>query len=82
MNDVTVLTYWTIVDGGNVPALTALLQPGDSCQDITGQPAVNIAPDPNAVIWQLRCSDATLAVIEADPEHVVLSAEAVVEDAI
>lgn len=82
MNNCIVLTYWQVVDGANVPALQALLQPGDSCEDITGQDARAIQPDPNAVIWRLRCSDATLAAIEADPEHVVLSAEEVVTDAI
>ena len=76
-----VTTQWTTdADGANVPALAALLQAGDSCEDVSGQPAQNITPDPNVTVWRVHCSGATLAAIEADVDHEVLWSEEVAED--
>lgn len=45
-----ILSQWTVVDGANTPAFQSLMQPSDSWEDITGTPATNLVPDPNAVI--------------------------------
>ena len=39
--------------------------------DVTGQPAANLAPDPNMYIIQIECDEATLDAIEADANYVV-----------
>ena len=72
MYELEVVTTWTVVDGANVPAVAALLGPGDSCEDRTGQPAENIMPDPNIVVFGVYCSADTLAAITADPAQTVL----------
>ena len=76
-----VITTWEVdSDGANVPALAALLQAGDSCEDVSGQPAQNIMPDPNITVWRVHCAAATLAAIEADPDHEVLWSEEIADE--
>ena len=72
MYELEVVTTWQVIDGANVPAVAALLGPGDSCEDRTGQPAQNITPDPNVVVFGVYCSAATLEAITADAGHTVL----------
>jgi hypothetical protein len=81
MYELEVVTTWTVdSDGANVPAVAALLGPGDSCEDRTGQPAQNITPDPNVVVFGVFCSADTLSAIEADAGHTVLWSAEVVTD--
>ena len=70
-----VVTAWTTVNGTHVPTVAALLQSGDSAADITAQPVGSLVPDPNAVVWRVTCSAATLDAIAADAGHVVLTSE-------
>ena len=44
--------------------------------DITGQPHLNIFPDPNLFSVLIECDAATLVQIEADPNYYVLWSEA------
>lgn len=71
----TVVTHWTVANGTNVPVLASLLRPGDSAEDITGQP--DVISELNLVVWRVTCAAATLDAIAADPNHTVLTAEEV-----
>ena len=44
-------------------------------EDVTGQPSGNIIPDPNLCIVKVRCEQAILTAIEADPDYEVLWSE-------
>jgi hypothetical protein len=44
-------------------------------EDVTGQDARNLKPDPNLYAVIIRCDDTTLAAIEADPKYTVLWSE-------
>ena len=41
-------------------------------EDITGQPAANIRPDPNAYVVYTEAETAVMDAIAADPNHVIL----------
>ena len=61
-----ILSAWKS-DAGNYPELEEMLQPGDSIMDVTGQPAENITPDPNAATWELWTPDyTTIDTIKSD----------------
>ena len=40
-------------------------------EDVTGQPSANLHPDPNLYIVQIECDQATLDLIDADPNYVI-----------
>ena len=46
------------------------------CVDSTNQPAENLRPKPNLYIVQIECDEATLDLIEADPNYYVNWSEA------
>ena len=71
-----VLTPWVgdglTVETANRPELGEDYQ--IKIEDITGQPAGNLHPDPNLYSVLVECDEITLAAIEADPKyHVVWS---------
>ena len=67
-----ILSPWQ-TDDGNYPALSDMLQPGDSIQDVTGQPVENIQPDPNSATWELWCAEyATIEDVKADDRFYVV----------
>ena len=42
------------------------------CTDTTGQPVANLHPNPNMLIVQIECDQATLDAIKADNQYQVL----------
>ena len=73
MEEMIVLTSWTTgPDGSIYPKLD---DGGYAAEwlDITEQPAVNVTPSPNQVVWRIRCDAATADAIQADPNGFVLS---------
>jgi len=65
------------------PVLAALLTlPGESTEDTTGTPSVNLTPDPNCYVVRVRCEPATLDQIEADGRFLCIWCELEPEDAI
>ncbi len=50
-----------------------------SWEDITGQPAENLTPNPNMYTIRITCNDVTLALIEADANYYILSSEVIDE---
>jgi hypothetical protein len=45
------------------------------CEDVTGQPAPNLTPEPNLVVVAITCDAALLAVIDADNRYEILWSE-------
>lgn len=63
MNKVLVITSW--VEGATRhPTLDEQFPSIVRMDDVTGQDVENITPDPNLVVVQIECDDATLAAIE------------------
>jgi len=83
MNRAEILTEWLSPDANgdaNRPRL------GDDYvvskwEDITGQPAVNLTPNPNLYSVYCECDDATLAAINADSNYYVVWSEQIAEAA-
>lgn len=69
-----VLTPWTGEGSDEQPNRPQLADdhPLLSWQDVTGQPAVNIRPDPNLFQIKVTCTQDTLDKIETDPTYFVL----------
>ena len=74
-----VLTPWVVQDNTNQPQLP-LDHPVLAWQDVTGQPAENIVPDPNTYTIEVTCDQATLDAISADAAYFVLTSEEIVPD--
>ena len=69
-----VLTPWESDGAGNRPTLLAVLGPGDSCMDVTGQAAENITPDPNLATWEVWSAQAsTMETLASDGRFYVLA---------
>jgi len=86
MNKIKVTTGWLLKDdAADPPQLNRPeviddypLQAGIvvSWGNATMQPIENIPPSPNMYVIEMKCDDATLALIEADPKYIVLTVEA------
>jgi hypothetical protein len=78
MKRARILTPWTGDGQSTTTAYRPLVSdryPLARCVDVTGQPAENLQPDPNLFVVEAVCEEATLALIEADPDFVVLEEE-------
>jgi len=64
-----VITFWVDDSGSLSVDLERFLKEKESCMDAVGQPAQNLIPDPNVVVWEVWCSQETLDLIAADPEY-------------
>jgi len=74
MYTIQVLTFW-VADGTNT--VDVVRRYAGTWTDITGQPDANLIPEPNVVVWHGLVDEATLTVLEADPDIVVLNSEEV-----
>lgn len=74
-----VLTSWQENDTGSSFALLTAhpLPPGASVMDVTGQPAVNLLPDPNALVVEVWADTEYLDEIESSDPGSVLWCEAI-----
>ena len=81
MYNAQVVSFW---DNRTLDAGKFLLA-GESCCDATGQQSEHINPDPNMLVVEMRCSEATLAAIEAHPDYgpeAILTSEEIVDETI
>jgi hypothetical protein len=69
MYEAEIITWWVDDGAGKRADLADKLAPGDSAVDVTGQPAYNIVPAPNVVIFRLECGSDTIAAIQARPDY-------------
>ena len=77
MFSIEVLTFW-VSDGLNAVDVVRRYTEGEAAwTDITGQPDVNLIPDPNVVVWHGLVDEAMLTALEADVDVVVLNSEEV-----
>lgn len=53
---------------------------GVRCRDITGQPISRLMPDPNLFTAYVECDQATLDLIDADPNYQILSSEEIINE--
>ena len=73
-----VLTEWEF-DGGNTTPLFRSLPPDSGASDITGQPAEQLVPNPNACVCEVVTDAAGLDQLEADPRWIVMAWEEVAD---
>lgn len=79
MRKIQVLTRWVKDGETNVPSVLSFLGPGDSAVDVTGQSVEKLMEKPDAVVWELVCSEATYNAIVADADHIILWNDQLVE---
>ena len=78
MTTAYILTAWTGIGTYDDPPRPQLLDDHPSVskyEDVTGQDAKNITPDPNLFVGRFEMNSATLAKIEADGRYYVLEVE-------
>lgn len=79
MKRAAITTAWTgtgsSTEDAQRPALSDVYSLG-SWTDITGQPAENLHPDPNAFTVEIMCEDAVLAQMDADGVPILWSEDA------
>ena len=78
MFNVKVITAWVgtgVEDDSYFPSIARDYQV--AAEDITGGVTL---PDPNLTTWQIICDQATLVLIEADPNYNVLSSEEIINN--
>jgi hypothetical protein len=72
INEIILVTKWTIISGGNSPVLVNL--PNNcSWEDITGQPADKLHPSPNVYLIKAFVTDAVYTTINGDNRFIVLA---------
>lgn len=77
---IQVFTRWVKDENdANTPAVLALMGAGDSAVDVTGQSVEKLTENPEAVVWELVCSENTYNAIVADQDHIVLWNDQLVE---
>jgi hypothetical protein len=75
---IKVITNWVQTANGKEFDLARLLGAGDSCMDITGE----VTPVDSPVVVEVWGTDATLARIEADASHYVITVEEIINEQI